>query len=60
MTIVEGSNEYSLATKRTVPPAGAVTVRPGRSPPPQPATTSAKAARVRAGRLKASGYYAAP
>jgi hypothetical protein len=37
-----------------------VTVPPGRSPPPQPAASSATAARVRAGRVKASGYYAAP
>ena len=60
MTIVEGSNEYSLATTRTAPSAGAVTVRPGRSSHPQLATSSTKAARGRAKRLKESGYYAPP
>ena len=56
----EGSKEYSFATTRTEPFAGAVTVRPFSSPPPQPAASSTTAARGRAKRVKGSGYYAPP
>jgi hypothetical protein len=37
-----------------------VTVRPLSSLPPQPATSSTRAARGRAKRVKGSGYYAPP
>ena len=59
-SIAGGSNEYSSATTGSLALAGAVTVRPGSSSSPHPATSSEQSARVRAKRRKASGYYAPP